>query len=108
MLLNLPANSMSRANTACWSSMLGHRSEPSAPAKNDVEKPGMFTINMPSSANPRTMSSVAMRSSTGSGLTVSNVARIFSRQTSAVCRGSAAASTLLLSMTPPPRQTLPS
>ena len=71
-LLILPSNSMSCSIAALLSSKLGHVSEPSASAKNEVEKPGMFTINMPSSAKPRTISSVAMRSLTGSGLTLSS------------------------------------
>jgi hypothetical protein len=34
--------------------------------KNELLKPGMFMIRMPSNANPRMMSSVAMRSLIGS------------------------------------------
>ena len=62
MLLNLPENNMSRTFSANWSTAPGHRCEPSASAKNDVEKPGMFMMRMPSSAKPRTTSSVKMRS----------------------------------------------
>ena len=66
MLLNLPENSMSRTDSAMRSSCPDHWCEPSASAKKELLKPGMFMTRMPSNANPRMMSSVAMRSLVGS------------------------------------------
>ena len=65
MLLNLPANSASRTCSASRSTGPVHRCDPSASAKNELEKPGMFMIRMPISAKPRRMSSVGSRSETG-------------------------------------------
>src|SRR6187402_2179582 len=62
MLLNFPAKSMSRVDSAIRFTGSVQRCDPSAPAKNEVENPGMFMIRMPSSAKPRTMSSVGIRS----------------------------------------------
>ena len=67
MLLNLPANSVSRTCSASWS--IGRpatgASHPLRPSPLEL-KPGMFMIRMPSSAKPRRMSSVGMRSAAGS------------------------------------------
>ncbi len=45
---------------------LVHRCEPSASAKKELLKPGMFMMRMPMSAKPRRMSSVAIRCDAGS------------------------------------------
>ena len=65
MLLNFPEKSISRRPSAIWSTWPGQRCEPSASAKKELLKPGMFMMRMPISAKPRTMSSTGLRSLAG-------------------------------------------
>jgi hypothetical protein len=66
--LNLPANSRSRnATTQASSGVVGA----SGGANSEWLKPGMFIMKMPSSANPRSTSSAAMRSASASGASAS-------------------------------------